>query len=136
MKAILATCGVLFAAGAAFAGDARVVSAKGAEILAKYKPTGETERCLPMRQIDSMKFIEDSIIMVKTHSDKVYFNQVSNDCNGARANQRIEYSTTIPSLCRNEIIRVVDNGSGILMGSCSLGDFERVEKRVDAESQG
>lgn len=131
MKSVLMGAAVLFAAGAATAGDVRVVSSKGSEILAKYKPTGETESCLPLRQIDSMKFVEDSIILVETNSKKIYFNQTSNDCNGARGNRRIEYITTGSSLCRNEIIRVVDNGSGMFMGSCSLGGFDRVEEKAE-----
>ena len=118
--------GLLIASGGALAGDARTVSSKGSEILSKFKPTGERVRCLSLRQIDSMKFVEDSIILVETSGGDWYINQTSNDCNGARANKRIEYSTTIPALCRNEIIRVVDNGGGFMVGSCSLGDFERV----------
>lgn len=131
MKAVLISAAVLFAAGAAVAGDVRMVSSKGAEKLGKYSPTGESVSCLPLRQIDSMKFVEDSIILVKTHSGATYFNQTSNDCNGARANTFISYSTTGPTLCRNEIVRVIDNGSGMFMGSCSLGSFDRVEEKAE-----
>lgn len=135
MRALMLGAGVLFAGAAvswaAMAGDVRVVSSKGAEILAKYKPTGQIESCVLLRQIDQMTFVEDSIIMVKMNSGKRYFNQTSNDCNGARGNRRIEYTVSTPTLCRNEIIRVVDNGSGMFMGSCALGDFEHVEARTE-----
>jgi len=131
MRAVLTGAAVLFAAGAAMAGDLRMASSRGAEILGKYKPTGETLSCLPVRQIDSMKFVEDSVILVETHSGKVYFNQTSNDCNGARANTFIAYSTTGPTLCRNEIVRVIDNSSGAFMGSCAIGSFDRVEKKTE-----
>lgn len=131
MKAILLSACVLMGATAAVAGGPRMVSAKGAEILAKYAPTGESLNCLPLRSIDSMKFVEDSIILVETNSNKLYFNQTSNDCNGARGNRRIEYITTGSALCRNEIIRVVDNGSGAFMGACSLGSFDAVEEKAE-----
>ena len=132
MKAFLTAAGVLFVAGAAFASDARMVSSKGSELLAKYQPTGDTVSCLLLRQIDSMKFVEDSLILIETNGGKYYLNQTSNDCNGARGNRRIEYITTGSALCRNEIIRVVDNGSGTFMGSCSLGAFERLEEKTES----
>ncbi|NWG71905.1 MAG: hypothetical protein HXY23_09905 [Parvularculaceae bacterium] len=131
MRAYLTGVCVLFAAGAAFAGDVRLVSSKGAEILGKYKPTGDTQSCLSLRQIDTMKFVEDSIIFVKSNTGDVYFNQTSNDCNGARRNTYIQYSTTGPTLCRNEIVQVIDSGSGAFMGSCSLGDFERFVEKAE-----
>jgi hypothetical protein len=131
MKTLMAGAAiVLVACASASAGSVRQLSAETADEIAKYQPSGEFATCLPVRQIDSMKFIEDGIILVETAGGTLYFNQTSNDCNGARANRRIEYTTSTPSLCRGEIIRVVDNSGGFMAGSCALGEFERVEKKA------
>ncbi len=116
------------------AGEAGM-SAAAAERLANYTQTGETTTCLSLRSIRSIKALDEKHFLVTTRNKEAYLNVVSAKCNNAhRANFRIEYTTSQSQLCRHEIIRVVDNSSGIASGSCSLGDFERLEKKADPEA--
>lgn len=129
MRALFAMSAAALAfAGAADAGP-RQLSAEASETLSKYQPTGEVIDCLPLRQIDSMKVLEDRIILVETNSGAFYINQTPSDCNGARGNRRLQYRTSEPRLCRGQIIDIIDNHSGFPMGSCSLGGFERVVEK-------
>ena len=132
MFAVLAAVSSL-AGASALAGDS--MSEKAAERLAGFEQTGEVTNCLSSARIRSMKAIDDSHFLVRV-GGQYYLNTVSHRCHGAsRAGNRIQYTNSTGSLCRNEIIRVVDNSTGMTVGSCGLGGFEklkRVEDNADA----
>ena len=48
-----------------------------------------------------------------------------------RPNVRIEYTTSQTQLCRNDILRVVDNLTGIFTGSCGIGEFRQLQRKAD-----
>lgn len=127
------------AAAAALAGAAsaeeevRELSAKASEILSKYEGGEGSKTCLPVTQIDSIKVLDDRIMLVEANG-KFYLNETANRCSGAgRGNRRLEYSTSAPELCRGQIITVVDNTSQMTVGSCSLGDFHSLIEKPAAE---
>jgi len=119
---------VIFAAACATSASGGV-SEKAAAKLAQYDATGETTSCIGLRNIRSMSALDDRHFLVKVNGGKVYLNKTRGRCSGAHRNfNRLQYKTSQNRLCRNEIIRVVDNTQGFTVGSCGLGDFERLEK--------
>lgn len=114
--------------------DAPEPSAKAAEILAKYDRTGDTRTCLNINRIRQIRALDDRHFLVRANTSKYYLNITSNTCHGAsRATNRLQYTTSIAQLCRNQIVRVIDNTTGIFSGSCGLGSFELLEKKVETD---
>ncbi|NOX81661.1 MAG: hypothetical protein GXP06_01450 [Alphaproteobacteria bacterium] len=121
-------------AGAACAssGGSYEMSEKVSTRLAEFERTGDYQTCLGLRRINQINPLDERNFLVRVGVNQYYLNKVSGNCNGAdRSFNRIQYTTSISQLCRNEIISVVDNTSGFFVGSCSLGDFERLEKKPD-----
>ncbi len=103
--------------------------------LSQYERTGETVTCLSVRRINRIRPLDDTRMLVQVGPGKYYLNEVTRGCERARrTSTRLQYTTSTGRLCRNEIIQVIDNISGIFVGSCSLGDFERLEKKPEAPS--
>ncbi|WP_306253112.1 DUF6491 family protein [Parvularcula sp. IMCC14364] len=103
---------------------------KAAEALAAFDKTGETESCLSLRRIDQIKALDDKNFLVRVGRDDYYLNEVNGRCSNADGlNTRLQYRTTLSQLCRNELISVVDNGTGMNIGSCGLGTFQKLEKK-------
>jgi hypothetical protein len=127
-KLFLASACGLLAAGAASASGPREMSAQGSEAVSKFEQTGEFSTCLPIRSIDSMKILDERLILVKANGGQFYFNQTLSGCEANRRNYRLIYRTSEPTLCRGQIVDVVDS-AGVQFGGCSLGDFERVMKK-------
>lgn len=97
--------------------------------LDQYERTGEMRSCLNLRSIRSIKAIDDNHLLVRVGHNQYYLNHVNSTCHGAsRRLNRLEYRTPQNQLCRNEIIRVVNNLTGHSSGGCGLGNFERLEK--------
>lgn len=101
-----------------------------AETLSKYERTGEYESCLSLRSIRSMTALDDKHFLVRVGAGKYYLNETRR-CGGAsRAGNRIQYTIRgVSQLCKNEIITIVDNSSGMTVGSCGLNAFERLEEK-------
>ena len=135
MKLILTVaCSAVLAAGCATtASDDEAMSERAAERLAQFEATGETETCLSTTRIQSITALDERHLLVRVSASNYYLNKVSGKCNGAhRAGNRLQYTISTGQLCRNEIISVVDNSTGITEGSCSLNSFEKLE-RIEAQ---
>ncbi|MEL6789677.1 MAG: hypothetical protein AAGL18_07015 [Pseudomonadota bacterium] len=105
-------------------------SATAAAVLDKYNRTGEFQSCLNLRRIAQIKPLDAQYFLIRANGGARYLNIVTRGCRGAARNRnRIQYTTSTGRLCRNEIINVIDNTSGIFAGSCGLGSFERLEKK-------
>ncbi len=125
--------GLLWAAGCASTG-AEPVNEAAAEKLAQFERTGETTTCLNTTRITSITAVDERTLLIRSGVSDYYVSDLDTDCNGAtRGSTRFEYSTSTSQLCRNEIIRVVDNGGGFLVGSCGMGSFEKLVKKPPAE---
>lgn len=118
----------LAVAGCATAAEPPEAAGKAAERLAGYERTGKSVSCLGLASIRSIDALDDWRLLVHARNGDVYLNETKGRCSGAaRPNTRIEYATSLSQLCRNQIIRIVDNGTNMMNGSCGLGDFERLE---------
>lgn len=110
------------------------VDQRAADKLAQFERTGELTSCIGLRQISQITPVTESTFLVRVGAGDYYANDVSGRCNGATRNStRLEYSTTLSELCRNELIKVVDNTTGVQIGGCGLGSFERLKEKPPAE---
>ena len=121
--------GLLWAGGCATSG-AEPVDEAAAAILAAHNRTGEVTSCLNVRNISSIAAVDEKTLLIRTGVSDYYVSDLSSRCNGATsAFNRFEYETSIAQLCRNQIIRIVDNGTGFVAGACGMGSFEKLEKK-------
>ena len=87
------------------------------------KAPGEAEKCLPTYRSNDMTIIDDNTILFR-NGRTVYVNHPLGGCmNLGRSGSALVTRNFGPQLCRGDIATVVDNTSGITLGSCSLGDF-------------
>lgn len=111
----------LVAAGPALAGD------KARDALSGYEKTGETAACIQLRSIRDTDFLDDYTMLVEVAGGGVYLNELKNRCAGVFREQRYIHNTSTNNMCSGDILRVVDS-FGTVLGSCSLGVFEKLEK--------
>ncbi len=128
---------VVVAAGGATGcatGASNPVDEAAAAKLAEYDRTGEMTTCLNITQIASIKAVDEKTLLIRSGVNDYYVSDLPGRCNGATRNStRFEYTTSTSQLCRNEIIRIVDNSQGFLAGSCGMGSFEKLAKKAAAE---
>lgn len=118
--ALLAAC--------ATAGSSYVMSDDVAGKLAKFEKTGDVRDCLPLTSIDQIKPLDDRNFLIEAGVNDYYLAELSSSCSGADSSfNRLQYKTSLSSLCRNEIISVIDNSTGFTVGSCGMGDFQKLE---------
>ncbi len=130
MNRFMLFSGVLALSACASASVAKgEISESAAKRLAQFERTGETTNCVGSRRINSITPLDEYNFLVRVGLNSYYLNQVSG-CNGADSSfNRLQYKLHGGQLCRNEIIQVVDNSSGMTVGSCGLGSFERLTKK-------
>lgn len=126
--------GALIAAASCATAPVEEINESAAATLAKYERTGEVVQCLNLRSISSIQPVTETTFLVRVGAGDYYVNDVSGRCNAApRISTRLEYETTLSQLCRNELIRVVDNTTGAVLGGCGLGSFEKLEKKPTSD---
>lgn len=115
----------LLLAGSALASNP---AAEEADALDGFVETGETANCVSMRSA-SIDPIDENRLLFKVGT-RYYLNETSGSCERASSSfNRIEVTLFGPRACRGEILRVVDNNSGMFEGSCSLGEFRGLKKK-------
>jgi len=115
---------------------AEPVNKGAAAILDQYERTGDVQSCIGLRQISSIDAVDENTLLIKSGVNDYYVNDVKGRCHGATRNStRFEYTTSISQLCRNDILKIVDNGGGFLVGSCGVGSFEKLEKKAEPEAE-
>lgn len=137
MKINVFLIAAMAAAGSACAtaGEPEMSDAAAAR-LAQFEPTGKTRTCMSLTSIRSIDALDDSHFLVEAAGGGYYLNKVSGRCNGAgRPGNRLQYTVSTGQLCRNEIITVIDNSAGFMVGSCGLGSFEKLEEIEDAPAE-
>ena len=126
---------LVWAAGCATT-NAEPVNKGAAETLDQYERTGEVQSCLNLRQISSINAVDENTLLIKSGVNDYYVNDVKGRCHGATRNStRFQYTTSLNQLCRNDILKIVDNGGDFIVGSCGVGSFEKLEKNAEEESQ-
>jgi len=126
----------LLLAGCATNGGYAGPSEKTAAWLADFERTGETTECLGVNMISSVDALDERHFLIRTGVNDYYLNEPSGACIGAgRGNTRIQYVLGgTNQLCRNQIVTVVDNTSGVTFGSCGLGSFQKLEEKSEDAS--
>ncbi|WP_133162419.1 hypothetical protein [Hyphococcus luteus] len=99
---------------------------KDEDILSKYEKTGETVSCLSLRSVRDTDVIDDYAMLVEAGGE-VYLNELNGRCIGLAREERYVHDAVIGRMCRGDIIRVMDS-FGNPLGSCSLGDFEKLNE--------
>lgn len=103
-------------------------------IMSKYETTGKVENCVPMRSLRQSHIFDDQTIFFESIGKRGYMNRMPNKCAGLLREERFAYSNSFGSLCRAQIITVLDN-FGRSWGSCSLGDFEEYTKKPKTDAE-
>jgi len=102
-------------------------------IMEKYEATGKIENCVPMRSLRQSIILDDSTIFFESIGRRGYMNKLPRECGGLMREERYAYTNSFGSLCRGEIITILDS-FGRSWGSCGLGDFEEYQQKPKAES--
>ena len=110
------------------------VDEKAAEFLAGFDRTGEIDACVPITRVQQIRPVSESVFLVRTGVNQWRVSDMKGRCtNATRVQKRLEYNLQATQLCRNEIVRIVDNLTGAVQGACSFGDFERLTPKADEE---
>ena len=128
-KSVSLTAVVLFAGSAAVAAK----TSKVQEVLSKYEKTGESVNCLRARSLSETDVLDDYTILVEAPGG-VYLNELNGRCSGLAREERYVRDSPDARLCKGDIIRVIDT-FGNMMGSCSLGAFEKLSEIEQADTQ-
>ncbi len=97
--------------------------------LAKYNLTGETRKCVRTVNISSSRPLDDRHMLFRMRNGDMYLNRLGRGCIGLKSNGSYSYDNRIAELCNNEIISVIDTFNPASLGSCGLGNFEKLEPK-------
>lgn len=87
------------------------------------KTAGDPIRCLPSYRSNDMTAIDDGTILFRDGST-VYVNQPIGQCSRlGNGGATLVTRTFGGQLCRGDLAQVVDLSSGMMLGSCAIGDF-------------
>ncbi|MEM9168328.1 MAG: hypothetical protein AAGC56_01640 [Pseudomonadota bacterium] len=100
--------------------------------LADFRRTGETQTCVQIRNLRTLRSVAPRTLLAQV-GNQYYVNKTSGNCGRQSGFRRLQYRSFGSQLCRGEIVTSVDNSTGFVAGSCSLGDFERLERRTDEQ---
>ena len=90
------------------------------------KYLGEREMCLDVVRIKESRILDDQTILFETVGGAIYISRLPARCPGLRIAGGFSYETGISKLCKQDIIEVVERGSG-LGSKCGMGEFVRVK---------
>jgi hypothetical protein len=122
-RAIGVLAGMMIVASGASAGS------PDEDALARFERTGETVKCVRMPSTDITP-VDEETLLFKVGPGDYYVNDLRGTCNDVDSGfTRIEVNLFGSQICSGEIIKVVDQSSGMFKGACSLGDFERLRKK-------
>jgi hypothetical protein len=82
----------------------------------------DSRSCIQTRSLKSNAVVDDRNILFVKKGNSVYLNILPKECKGLSRTKLFSYSTTTGSLCRLDLIWVVDI-SGHESRSCRLGTF-------------
>lgn len=89
---------------------------------------GEKVSCISRSPTNSMTVISGNVVLYRASSRLIYRNDLIGSCNGlTRGDTMIVRSYTAQS-CRGDLVTSADLGSGVVTGSCALGDFTPYRK--------
>ncbi|MEO9601621.1 hypothetical protein [Parasphingorhabdus sp.] len=88
------------------------------------RTAGKAKSCISAHDQRQMTVISDDILIFgsRRNAKTIYVNKPYRGCPNADRNI-LSYSRSTSSLCRGEIVDLVDNMTGMSMGSCTFGEF-------------
>lgn len=122
-SALLAS-GLMAMPASAMAGNEN--QSTGEEKLAKMlagRTAGKPQECINQQLIRSSRIINRTAIVYEMSNGTYYVNRPASGANFLRDNLILVTSTQSSQLCGVDIVRLVDNSSGMSMGSIGLGKF-------------
>ncbi|HEX7929915.1 MAG TPA: hypothetical protein VF470_03285 [Sphingomicrobium sp.] len=87
------------------------------------KVAGNAISCLPSYRSGEMVPIDNSTVAFKNGST-VYVNHLIGECSGLKSGwYTLVTRSSGPGMCRGDIADVADVRTGMVVGSCAIGDF-------------
>lgn len=95
------------------------------EIALQGKIPQAPESCLPSYQAGDMKTIDDSTILFRQGSSRVWVTHMEGPCTGLASGHYalVTHEFGGEGLCRGDIAQVVDTLNRMTIGSCVFGEF-------------
>jgi hypothetical protein len=87
------------------------------------RTAGPPTSCINLRDIRSSRIIDESAIIYEMSSRLWYVNMPDGGCPGLHPNRALVSRTPSTSLCRGDIVRIIDPPSPMTFGACGLGKF-------------
>ena len=107
--------------------DQQRVNPSALALLEAREPTGETRRCLSLSQFDQVIAVDERTLLFRSGARTYYVNKTRNRCMGAtNFAHRFQYTVTGSQLCSIDMIEIVESSGGFRVGSCALGEFQRL----------
>lgn len=97
--------------------------------MASFTGTGEVKKCLGFLRIDDTKVWDDWHILFKMRNGDLWLNELPRKCSRLGREGSFMYKDAINQLCNMDIINVLDTSTGVNGPSCSLGEFQKIEKK-------
>jgi hypothetical protein len=134
MISVLALASVSACAPMGTASGPSPMTEKQAQVLAKElggKVAGKPQNCLPHNNADNVIRISDDMLLYRQSSRVVYQNKLRYPCHGLARDSDIMVTETFGgSLCKGDLLKLVDRTSGIQGPVCSLGEFVPYRKQA------
>ena len=119
------------AAVAGLPGAALARSKSAEDILSKYEKTGESVSCMTLSSVRNTDIVDDYSMLVQSGGN-MFLTEFNGRCIGLKSEGRYVHESHTGRMCKGDIIRVLDTLGGF-RGSCSLGEFEKLEKIPEPE---
>ena len=89
------------------------------------KVAGAPRACLPLYKRDSMTAVDDNTLLFHDGANRVWRNDPPGGCPRVSAPGFTMVIRTVgsTSLCRGEIVQIIDLQTNVAAGTCTLGDF-------------
>ena len=87
------------------------------------KIAGEPRQCISRFRRNELEIVDRNTLLSKNGRNLVYRNDPEGGCGGLDPSRTIVTTSINGDLCRGDIVRVVDQTSGFLVGSCAFSDF-------------
>lgn len=117
---------LLLAAGCAGSYQTQPLTEKQTARLEKElagKVAGAPTNCISRIPQADLRVISDSVLLYRVSSRLVYRNDLIGRCTGLQRGDTLITQGYGSQICRGDIARVADLPSGMVTGSCALGDF-------------
>ena len=90
----------------------------------------ERSNCLPLRAIDKVEVLDDTLVVFQGRGKKLWLNQLSNRCLGLREDMLVELRAFGGSICRLDrfVGRPRFSPLGAINAQCRLGSFETIDE--------